>query len=259
MSPPSLYEARRVRMVADKRMVRSMRRSWWTALIVAVMAVSAPGHAGLIGSMAKGPMVEVMPSTGKPRGTVLFISGDAGWARSTGRASVGPLRAAGLVVVGLDTLQFFDAARTPAEVAGWLAAAATAPGVPATGPMILMGQSFGADALPAAVPLLPPALIARVAGVGLLVPGLERFDAISLGEFLGTSHGVDNRLAATALARRFPVLCVQGKDETDSLCPTLSGREVQTVRLPGGHMLGRDSDAIGRVLADWAVRLLGRA
>lgn len=215
-------------------------------LIPALLLACAPVHAGVLSSLSRGPAVEVMQPAGRPVAAVVFVSGDAGWGPSLGRKAALPMVAAGYALVGLDALKFYDQERTPEQAAAWIAAAA-----PAEGPVVLMGQSFGADALVGAWAHLPASLKARVTGVGLIVPSSERFDKISLGEFLGTSSGVDNRPAAQALAARAAVLCLQGADEEDSLCPVLRGQAVRRVALPGGHMLKRDADALSHALLAW--------
>lgn len=219
------------------------------------LASAAPAAADVMALLSDGRMFEVMAPAGGPaageKPVVLFLSGDAGWRRSLGRRAVAPLIADGRMVVGLDSALFFTAERSPADTARWIAAAAMRPGVPRDARLVLVGQSFGADALAAAAPLLPPDLARRVAGVGLIVPGQTRFDKVSLTEFLGLTKGVDNRAAAAQTAARWPLLCLQGADEPDSLCPALRGREVTRAALPGGHMLERDADALGGALLRW--------
>ncbi len=49
------------------------------------------------------------------------------------------------------------------------------------------------------------------------------------------------------------LLCLQGADEKDSLCPHLEGRpEVVRVVLPGAHHFDRDYGKLARVILDAA-------
>jgi type IV secretory pathway VirJ component len=220
----------------------------FASLLALALLVAGPARAQIFDS---GPAVEVMPASAPVRGTVLFLSGDRGWRRSRAREVMGPVRQAGFTVVGLDSLAFFDRARTPAELAGWIAAAARA--APA-GPLFLVGQSFGADAIPAALPLLPPPLLQRVAGIGLIVPGTTRLWQVSLAEKLGLVDGEPSVEAGRAAAARFPLLCLRGADEKTSLCPLLSektSKRLTRVTLSGGHYLFGETPAMGAALLAW--------
>ena len=58
--------------------------------------------------------------------------------------------------------------------------------------------------------------------------------------------------AALPTARRLdwvPVLCIQGVEEADSLCPHMTAANVVRVALPGGHMLGFDADRLYAAIA----------
>lgn len=222
--------------------------------LLCALVAGAPVSAAIVGGETA---TEVMPALmpGPARAVALFLSGDAGWSGSLGRASVQQLRAAGIAVIGLDSRQFFNRPRSAAEVAAWLDGPAAREGYVHL-PLILIGQSFGADALLPVLPALPAGIAQRLRGVALLVPGTERYPEVSLGEFLGLGRGIDNRAAGQAAAARLPLLCVQGAEEPDSLCPILSGPGVERVTLPGGHMLRRDDKTIGRVLTAWATRVL---
>ena len=202
------------------------------------------------------PAAEVLRPSGASRGVVLFLSGDAGWGPSLGRKAALVLVAGGYHVVGLDSRAFFNQSHSPAEVAEWVAATARDPVVPQNLPVVVVGQSFGADWAAASTPALPAELAARIKGFGLIVPGLSRFDEVSITEFLGLGQGVDNRAAGQWLAQRHATLCIRGASETDSLCPTLKGSRVEQVVLPGGHMLSRDSDKLGATLLSWARQIL---
>ena len=47
-----------------------------------------------------------------------------------------------------------------------------------------------------------------------------------------------------------PLLCVQGMDETASLCPSLHAANVTRVALPGGHLLHWDSERVAELLTN---------
>jgi type IV secretory pathway VirJ component len=59
-------------------------------------------------------------------------------------------------------------------------------------------------------------------------------------------------IPAAPRARRLtdvPLLCVQGAQEDDSLCPALTMPNVTRVALPGGHMLNFDPDRLYAAIA----------
>jgi type IV secretory pathway VirJ component len=153
--------------------------------------------------------------------------------------------------MGVNSLVYFRHRRTPAEIER-LIAEAVRRGL-AFGHarrVILIGQSFGADMVHVGLTGLPPALRSRIAMVALVVPTdsvdyqaspAELFDLVSADA------------PALATARRLtwvPTLCVQGMEETDSLCPLLTAPNVRKVALPGGHPLHGDVDALYARLAE---------
>lgn len=186
--------------------------------------------------------------------TLIFLSGDLGWRVSMARKASAQLVEAGHVVVGLDSLAFFAAPRSPSEVAAWIGEAVRQPGVPRAGPIILAGQSFGADQILPALAHLSPEVRDRLAGIVLVVPGIARYDHVSLAERLGIGPAEDATPFTRSVPRTLPLLCIQGVGETDSLCPRFANPRVDRIALPGGHMLDHDSDALGLAIRRWLDR-----
>ncbi|MCW5889751.1 MAG: virulence factor family protein [bacterium] len=206
-------------------------------------------------SVADLPLVEV-PAVG-PRTDLLavILTGDGGWAtidRDLGNALAGH----GIPVVGWSSLEYYWTPRTPDGAAADLArllrhylAAKQKRRV------ILAGYSRGADVLPFLVARLPDELRARVALVALLGPGTHTDFTFHLSDWLGGGGDDAYPVGPEVLRLRgLPILCVQGSDEDESLCPELPPGLATVVALPGGHHFGGDYDAIAAALIAAAER-----
>ena len=203
------------------------------------------------------PLVEVAASGAPAAGTAalfaVFLSGDGGWA-GIDQDVAAALAAAGIPVVGFNSLKYFWTARTPEVAARDLervmrryAAAWQRPQV------LLVGYSFGADALPFLYDRLPADIRAGVRTVSLLglsdtasfefhvsdwIPGADGGGRATLPEI--------RRMGATR------VLCVYGADEGASPCRQLSGPTVRAAALAGGHHFGGDHAALARLILEYA-------
>jgi type IV secretory pathway VirJ component len=213
---------------------------------------AAPTANGGVGDL---PLVEVPAATGSGAATLaVILSGDGGWA-SLDREVGDALAKAGIGVVGVNSLSYFWTKRTPDGTAADLArvirhyrAAWGATRV------LLVGYSRGADVLPFLASRLPADLRAGIALVALLGPGRTTDFEFHLTDWLGgddpTALPVAPEVAKLAGLR---VLCVQGTDEDDSLCPMLDETRVRRFVLPGGHHFGGDYGVIAeRILAEAA-------
>jgi type IV secretory pathway VirJ component len=182
--------------------------------------------------------------------TVIFFSGDLGFKMGMGPKIAARLAARGIPVVGVNSLVFFNRRRSAAETAGLIEAAmAEAARRTGGGPVALVGQSFGADMLPIGLSALPPRARSRVALIALVVPG-EKIQFVTSPADIFTFASAETSAVATAKMLDWaPLLCIQGMEETASLCPHLGLPNLTRVALPGGHMLHYDVDRIAAVLA----------
>ncbi len=205
--------------------------------------------AGAVGDL---PLVEV-PARGTPTATLaVVLSGDGGWA-SLDREVGDALAAAGVGVVGWNSLSYYWTARTPDGAAADLARVlrhyrdAWRPTR-----VILIGYSRGADVLPFLASRLPPDLRALVALVALLGPGRTTDFEFHVTDWIG-GDDPDARPVRPEVEKLggLRVLCVQGDAENDSLCPDLDARRAARMVLPGGHHFGGDYGVIAaRILAE---------
>jgi type IV secretory pathway VirJ component len=179
----------------------------------------------------------------------LLFSGDMGFRVGMGPGVSARLSEAGLPVIGVSSMIQFRDRHTPAQIGTFVADAIRhALGVTGARRLILVGQSFGADMLHIGLIRLPPDLRARVALVLLVVPTDTVYYQISPGEMLEWSKPDADALETARKLDWVPTLCVQGVEETNSLCPLLTQANVERVALPGGHRLHHDADRLSVVL-----------
>ncbi|MEC3912420.1 AcvB/VirJ family lysyl-phosphatidylglycerol hydrolase [Sphingobium sp. CR2-8] len=200
------------------------------------------------------------PRPGAP--VAILWSGDMGF-----RVGMGPRVAARLVtdgvpVVGVNSLSYFRKTRTAADATALLEKAiGQAHAINPQARLLLIGQSYGADMLHVALDGLPRADRASVGLVALVVPGATVEYRASPAEIFTFAMAESDALPTARQLTWTPLLCIQGREETASLCPLLHQRNAEAVALPGGHRLNSDVDAVYGTLRAAMMRahLAGRA
>ncbi|HEY7636166.1 MAG TPA: AcvB/VirJ family lysyl-phosphatidylglycerol hydrolase [Gemmatimonadales bacterium] len=195
------------------------------------------------------PLVELRSRPGS-RDLAVVVSGDGGWA-SIDRQIGESLSAAGIPVVGLNSLHYFWKARTPEQASADLARILRHYlGAWHTSDVVLVGYSRGADVLPFMTAGLPDDLRSRVRLVALV--GLSRragFEFHFADLFRGGSRTDRPTVPEIQRLQGMRVLCVYGADEQDSACRDLPRGLAVTVELPGGHHFGGAyREVAGRIL-----------
>lgn len=193
------------------------------------------------------PLAE-LPVEKPTRDTLAVVySGDGGW-RDIDRQIGEALQAAGVPVVGVDSLRYFWSERQPQETADDLARIIDHyTGRWTVSKVVLVGYSFGADILPATYDLLPAATKAQVSQLSLLAMSHGKSFQISVLGWFGqeaSGHGdpVDDlKPIAPGL-----VQCIYGKEEDDDPCPDLKARGIETIGTAGGHHFDGDYQALAR-------------
>ena len=179
----------------------------------------------------------------------VMYSGDGGWA-GIDQGLANGLVAAGVPVVGYDSLRYFWSKRTPQEAASDLAAVLrhymTAWGKTK---IILAGYSFGADALPAIVPHLPPDLRAQLKLVALIGVDTEGELEFQAGDWFNASASNAYKIAPALEAMKgVRMVCIYGDQETDAACPTFRKGLISQVKLPGGHHYDGHYVSVGQAI-----------
>ena len=192
----------------------------------------------------------------RPARSPSILSGDGGWAsldREVGEA----LAAAGVGVVGVNSLSYFWTKRTPDGAAADLARVlrhyrarlAHAPRV------LLIGYSRGADVLPFLASRLPERPPCRVDLVALLGPGRTTDFEFHLTDWLGgdrSRRAADPPRGREARDLRVAVRPGRGRGR-QSLSRARRDRVARRLVLPGGHHFGGDYGVIAtRILAEAA-------
>jgi type IV secretory pathway VirJ component len=205
------------------------------------------------------PLVEV-PATAPPAAAertlfAVLLTGDGGWA-GLDQDVAGALAARGVPVVGLNTLKYFWHERSPETAAHDLERIIRRYGVAWQRPTVLLvGYSFGADALPFLYTRLPQDVRAAVRAVSLLGLGDTASFEFHVSDWIPGSSG-PGRPTVPEIARMggASVLCLYGADERDSPCPTAASATVQAVALGGGHHFGGDYAALAQQILAHAAR-----
>ncbi|MDD5224692.1 MAG: virulence factor family protein [bacterium] len=199
------------------------------------------------------PLVEVPAREPVTDEFAVIVTGDGGWAgidREVGNA----LAEKGIAIVGLDSLHYFWTPRNPDGSAKdlerilryylnkWNKKK-----------VILIGYSLGADVLPLMVNRLSGEMLARVSLLALLGPGNEAEFEFHLTDWLGMSSAGKSFpiFPEVEKLKGKKILCLFGKEESDSLCPKLSPGLAQIIPLAGAHHFGGDyQDIAERIIKE---------
>ncbi|MDR7096693.1 virulence factor family protein [Hydrogenophaga laconesensis] len=180
------------------------------------------------------PLVPV-PSSGTSDTFAVLLSGDGGWA-GIDKELAARLAAAGMSVVGLDSLRYFWSARTPEGLANDLDRVLRSFAVQwKKSRALLIGYSQGADVLPFAVPRLPATSRGLVAHTVLIGPGEKASFEFRLSNWVKRDSGglpLKPELQKLTAAN---TLCVYGTGDRDTICPRVPAGQVTGVPLPGDH------------------------
>ncbi len=203
-------------------------------------------------SLSDLPVVEVPAQSVAPSATAasdafaILMTGDGGWA-GLDQDVAAALSAAGIPVVGLDSLRYYWTARTPEGLAAdtdrlirYYAAHFNKSRV------FLVGYSQGADVLPFAVNRLPAPSRARVALAAVMGMSEHALFEFHLTSWVSDSDSGPATLPEINRITGTPVLCIYGEDESDSLCPKLDPAKFKIVKLKGGHHFDGDYANLAR-------------
>ena len=188
------------------------------------------------------PIIEVPSPAGGGSVLAVHLTGAGGWGVTDKGVAEG-LSAAGIPVVGLNSLKYFWTRRTPDSAAedlervlryyfqAWDKRAA-----------VIIGYSFGADALPFIYNRLPDDLKDRIRLLVLLGPSEAANFELHFANLLGKDSWKDDvpTMPEIKKIKNVAVLCFYGTDDTANLCGRLASQGIRTIPLQSGHRFGRN-------------------
>ena len=192
------------------------------------------------------PLIE-MPAAHQPEALAIVLSGDGGW-RGIDMQVGQALSKMNISVVGIDTLRYFCSPKTPDKIAADLDTIVrhyqAAWGLKR---VLLIGYSFGADVLPAAVNRMDESVLDDVDQISLLGLAKDVAFEFHLGQWLGLDNDDAAPIAPEVqkldLAK---VQCIYGEDEDDTLCRDPLFHEAEVIETKGGHHFDGDYAALAR-------------
>jgi type IV secretory pathway VirJ component len=192
------------------------------------------------------PLVE-QSAAEKPRALAIMLSGDGGWRAIEERIAEG-LTQSQIGVVGIDSLDYFWDAKTPERLASDLERIirlyTTAWNVD---DVLLVGYSFGADVLPAAINRLQAVDRDHVVQISLLGLADEAVFEFHVTNWLGIhSSGAQPIEPEAERLDMTKVQCVYGERESDSLCRRPVFHDAELIETGGGHHFDRDYEALAQ-------------
>jgi type IV secretory pathway VirJ component len=183
------------------------------------------------------PLVEVPAARSGGRMLALVLSGDGDWAEVVAGFSR-ILADSGIPVIGLESRSYLSSGGSPAKTASDMERVLRAYRTKWNRDEILIaGYSRGADLVPFVVNRLPDDLKQRVRLVALLSPSTTANFHFHWIDLVRSTHRRSDVPLAPEIQRMGDVrtLCVYGRAETESLCPTVPGGRMDVVTREGGH------------------------
>ncbi len=155
-------------------------------------------------------------------------------------------------VVGIDTLRYFWSPKSPDQIAADLDTIVrhyrAAWGLKR---VLLVGYSFGADVLPAAINRMDEAVLADVDQISLLGLAKDVAFEFHVGQWLGLDNDDAAPIAPEVqkldLAK---VQCIYGEDEDGTLCRDPLFQKAEVIETKGGHHFDGDYEALAHRIID---------
>jgi type IV secretory pathway VirJ component len=229
-----------------------MKPAWMASIRICLLlsAVSAAGGNPLALSDSSAvsdlPLEEAKASGAGRDVMAVLVTGDGGWAYFVRRIA-SELADSGVSTVGFNSLRYLFHRKTPRQASADLARIMRHYGK-AWGRerFLLIGYSLGADVLPTMINGLPPELRGKIASLTLLGPARSYDLEFHVAEWIWSSRPGDVPLLPEAeKLKGIRILCLYGKEESESLCPDLPADLARSFPFEGGHHF---RGAFGRIV-----------
>ena len=193
----------------------------------------------------------LVPATGHGPQDLMAIaySGDGGWVGIDRDIAV-QIAAAGIPVVGVDSLSYFWTARTPQGAGHDLAQLIQGFGERwHKKRVLLIGYSFGADVLPHMIGTLDSQTRSRIASVSLLGLSASADFQFHLSSWLDiASEEALPTIPAIQRIPGIPLRCVRGQIEQGSACLAIPHGHAGQFLVPGDHHFDRNAALLARII-----------
>jgi type IV secretory pathway VirJ component len=218
-------------------------------LLFALALTVAWPEAALARGWSKMPLVEVPALAATGDTLVIFYSGDSGWSPAPRDISAAFAKA-GLPVVGVNSMRYYWRRRSVDEAAGDLADLIEHYALAWARPrVVLVGYSFGADALPLLLERLPAPTRTRVRAMALVSPADRAHLAFRFASWFDIPLPGGYPLApALSDDQPTPALCIQGAHDRRAACRSFPPAATQVVVLPGGHHFYGERDNVAALI-----------
>jgi type IV secretory pathway VirJ component len=198
------------------------------------------------------PLVEV--AARRPgRVLAVMLSGDGDWA-DIDREVAATLADSGMAVVGLKTRSYLlDRQRTPEELSRDVARVLDHYLVAwRRDSVVIVGYSRGADFAPFVANRLPAELRGRLTLVAMLAPAPGASFQFHWSDLVRDTKRATDIPTRPEVARLHGVrmLCVYGRDESESACRDVDTSLVRSVERDGGHHFDGDYRALGALVVE---------
>lgn len=206
------------------------------------------------------PIVELRAAKSTSNTVAIILSGDGGWADIDERVGES-LQAHGVDVVGVDMQNYLHSAkRTPQSIGRDVSRIARRyMGLWRKQNVALIGYSRGSDLAPFAANNLEPDIRPHLKLIAMLAL-LERASfTYHFSDLWRTTSGKDDIpiLPQLEALKGLPMLCVYGKEESESLCRTAPAGLMTVVARNGKHHFDGNYAALGDIVYQAVVRSSG--
>lgn len=175
---------------------------------------------------------------------IYYITGDGGFNKFS-TSFMQALNKQGYAVIGLDAKDYFWNKKTPQEAATAIEASINESNkLWKKKNIVLIGYSFGADVAPFMLTHFSPTLSGKVVHLILLSPSSKTDFEIHVLQMLGWGKDAGESVPAEINKVSKPVAIITGDDENEFPFKSLTIKNMQVIKMPGGHHYDGNIDAL---------------
>jgi len=183
--------------------------------------------------------------TSKP--LLFYISGDGGLNNSFSHAFMEQFHLQDYSLLGLNSRDYFWSKKSPQQAANdighvlmWYLSKWKCKD------FVLIGYSFGADVTPFIQRCFPPGLAAHTKHIVLMSPSLKTDFEVHLLSMIGLDKNKGMDVADETRKLAVPATIIFGTNEKSCPFDSIKAKNIQTIKLPGGHHYHWDVNVVVR-------------